>query len=71
MDEPDDDKLPLHDEAEARSDWRGGETIIDRGSQTEGLPASEVDNAATPAEDDEAKEESLGDTARLGLRPPD
>lgn len=46
MDEKDED-LPLHDEAKAREKWRGGETLIKKGAEDLGLPASEVDNAAT------------------------
>jgi hypothetical protein len=41
-----DEDLPLHDEAQAREKWRGGETIIDKGGKDIGLPASEVDDAA-------------------------
>ena len=43
MDE--DEDLPLHDEAKARAKWRGGETLMEGGSDDVGLPASEVDNA--------------------------
>lgn len=46
MDDKDED-LPLHNEAAAREKWRGGETIIKKGSEDLGLPASEVDNAAS------------------------
>ena len=67
MDGTDDEKLPLHDEAKARSDWRGGETIVGRGSDAEGLPASEVDDAATPDKDVEGPEGAPW----TGLRPPD
>jgi hypothetical protein len=45
MDEKDED-LPLHAEAQAREKWRGGETLIKKGAEDTGLPASEVDNAA-------------------------
>ncbi len=41
-----DEKLPLHDEAMAREKWRGGETILKKGEEDLGLPASEVDNAS-------------------------
>jgi hypothetical protein len=41
------EKLPLADEARAREKWRGGETFIDKGQENVGLPASEVDNAAS------------------------
>jgi len=44
MDE--DEDLPLHDEAKARAKWRGGETLIAKGSGDTGLPASETDNAS-------------------------
>ena len=44
-----DDDLPLHAEAKAREKWRGGETVIGKGSENSGLPASEVDNAAPTA----------------------
>lgn len=42
----DDRDLPLHDEAKARSKWRGGETILDRDESGASGPASEIDNAA-------------------------
>lgn len=38
--------LPLHDEARARSKWRGGETLLDPGDLETDGPASEVDDAA-------------------------
>ena len=60
-DKPED--LPLHAEAEAREKWRGGETIIAKGDE-EGLPASEVDNAAEPAKTDSV-------AGRADLLPPD
>jgi hypothetical protein len=41
--------LPLHDEAEARAKWRGGETILEKGDGNAG-PASEIDNAAQGGE---------------------
>ena len=40
----DDDDLPLHEEAEARSSWRGGETHIE--GEGDSGPASEIDDAA-------------------------
>ena len=49
------DKLPLHDEAMARAKWRGGETLLKRGKDETGLPASEADDAgatATVADED-------------------
>ncbi|HEX8379943.1 MAG TPA: hypothetical protein VF619_05280 [Allosphingosinicella sp.] len=45
MSEEEDRGLPLHDEAKARSKWRGGETIIEEGGDGSSGPASEVDNA--------------------------
>ncbi|HEX8483732.1 MAG TPA: hypothetical protein VF650_17670 [Allosphingosinicella sp.] len=45
MSEDEDRGLPLHDEAMARSKWRGGETIIEKGGDGSSGPASEVDNA--------------------------
>ncbi|MGA9583217.1 MAG: hypothetical protein WBR13_14750 [Allosphingosinicella sp.] len=39
------DVLPLHDEAKARSKWRGGETR-DEGEFGAAGPASEVDDSA-------------------------
>lgn len=44
-------KLPLHDEAKAREEWRGGETLLtpeDGGS----LPASESDPARILPDED-------------------
>lgn len=64
------DDLPLHDEAKARSKWRGGETLIDRDrGGTEG-PASEVDDAASGGDEDSGGggDRLLQDLAR---RPPD
>jgi hypothetical protein len=60
----DDRDLPLHDEAEARSKWRGGETILGREESGTAGPASEVDDAAR---DDGADTVSKG----LSQRPPD
>ena len=34
-----DEDLPLHAEAKAREKWRGGETLIAKGSEKAGLPA--------------------------------
>ncbi|HEX8225114.1 MAG TPA: hypothetical protein VF605_14950 [Allosphingosinicella sp.] len=55
--------LPLHDEAKARSKWRGGETIIEKGGGDSG-PASEIDNAAQGGDDGPAEK-------GLAQRPPD
>ena len=63
--------LPLHDEAEAREKWRGGETIVERGSKSGGLPASEVDDAATPDENGGEGGEASRTTPWTGLSPPD
>jgi hypothetical protein len=41
-----DQDLPLHDEAKARSRWRGGESLLDEGDSADSGPASEVDDAA-------------------------
>lgn len=60
-DEPED--LPLHAEAQARAKWRGGDTIIAKG-EGEGLPASEVDDAAEGAKADSS-------AGRADLLPPD
>jgi hypothetical protein len=71
MVDDDDSELPLHDEAVAREKWRGGETLISEGKERLDLPASEVDNAATPpAGDDDGSD---GGPGALGpaLRPPD
>jgi hypothetical protein len=59
----DDDKnLPLHDEAQARANWRGGETIIGNGD-AQGLPASEIDPAA--------EQHKAARTPGVGPGPPD
>lgn len=60
----DDRDLPLHDEAEARPGWRGGETFIDTGDGGSG-PASEIDDAASGGERRDPVEEDLA------RRPPD
>ena len=41
-----DENLPLHDEAEAREKWRGGETIL-KGSEGGSLPASDTAEGET------------------------
>lgn len=63
--EPDDD-LPLHDEAKARSKWRGGETLLDKRDTGTSGPASEVDDAAQGGGG--AEDALLTDVAK---RPPD
>ena len=71
VDRNEDDKLPLHDEAEARGKWRGDETIVDRGSRSGGLPASEVDEAATPDEGSDEGTAASRTAPWTGLSPPD
>ncbi|HEX8125222.1 MAG TPA: hypothetical protein VF548_06535 [Allosphingosinicella sp.] len=65
-----DDDLPLHDEAKARSKWRGDESLpgdLDLGTSG---PASEVDNAAQGEGPGGAKaDDSL--LKDLAQRPPD
>lgn len=61
-----DEDLPLHDEAKARSKWRGGETLIE-GDGDSG-PASEVDQAAQGEGKASREDDLLGDLAQ---RPPD
>jgi len=69
MSEPDEEDLPLQDEAEARPKWRDGETLIGRGEGASG-PASEIDNAA---EGGGTGALGAGDTLLrdLAKRPPD
>ena len=67
----DDEKLPLHDEAEAREDWRGGGTIPDRGSKAGGHPASEVDDAAAPDHGGNEAGTARRTAPWTGLSPPD
>jgi hypothetical protein len=63
-----DEDLPLHDEARARSKWRGGETLID--GDADSGPASEIDNAAQGGGDGGGRSEGkLLD--HLAQRPPD
>ncbi len=69
MDRDDERNLPLHDEAAAREKWRGGETLLDKGHERLGLPASEVDDAA--ASEGEAAPGSAPGALGPGLRPPD
>jgi hypothetical protein len=66
--EPDGD-LPLHDEAKARSKWRGGETILARDDSGTAGPASEIDNASQSGEQEASSEDGL--MAGLARRPPD
>ncbi|HLL31558.1 MAG TPA: hypothetical protein VK403_11225 [Allosphingosinicella sp.] len=67
MAEDEDRDLPLHDEAEARSKWRGGETIIGEGGGGDSGPASEVDDGGQGGAG--TAESSLLDD--LAKRPPD
>lgn len=70
MAEEDDRDLPLHDEAKARSKWRGGETIIEKGGDGSSGPASEVDDGGQSGSTGAGSAES--DLLRdLGERPPD
>ena len=43
--------LPLHEEAKARRQWRGGETILDKKGRGNSGPASEIDDAAQGGDD--------------------
>lgn len=61
--------LPLHDEAEARSKWRGEETLPDKGLGTSG-PASELDDAAH-GRPREARNPEDGLLKDLAQSPPD
>lgn len=65
-----DDDLPLHKEAKARAKWRGDETMIGKGDEGVGLPASEADSAAT-ADPGGGGQRPGGDHLGPGLRPPD
>ena len=69
MAEQDDRDLPLHDEAQARSKWRDGETIIDKGGDGASGPASEIDNASQDEGGAVDADSSLLDD--LTKRPPD
>lgn len=62
--------LPLHDEAKARSKWRGDETIIGKSGDDDAGPASEVDNAAQGS-DAGALDPSGTLLEDLAKRPPD
>lgn len=61
-----DPHLPLHDEAKARSKWRGEETLLDKGDTGDSGPASEVDDAAQGSQ---GKGDPL--TEDMAQRPPD
>lgn len=62
--------LPLHDEAKARSKWRGDEAILDKDGHGDSGAASEIDNAARGGN---AGGPDPGDTLLedLAERPPD
>ncbi|HEX8512050.1 MAG TPA: hypothetical protein VF688_02985 [Allosphingosinicella sp.] len=64
-----DEDLPLHNEAKARSKWRGGETILDRDDSGTGGPASEIDNASQGGQQAASSEDGL--LTGLAKRPPD
>ncbi|MGZ8285188.1 MAG: hypothetical protein ACXW27_03370 [Allosphingosinicella sp.] len=66
----DDRDLPLHDEAKARSKWRGGETILGKDGRDDSGPASEIDDAALGGD---AGGPDPADTLQedLAERPPD
>jgi hypothetical protein len=65
----DDRDLPLHDEAMARSKWRGGETILKRDRTDDSGPASEVDNAGAGGGSGSGSSGGLAEKA--AQRPPD
>jgi hypothetical protein len=65
------EQLPLHDEAQARAKWRGGETLLEGGSDDLGLPASEVDNAKLSAGDEEKGDGRPGQGRPGDFLPPD
>jgi hypothetical protein len=64
-----DEDLPLHDQAEARSKWRGGETILDRDDSGTSGPASEIDDASQGGQQAASSEDGL--LSDLAKRPPD
>ncbi len=70
MDEKDED-LPLHKEAMAREKWRGGETLIKKGGENLGLPASEVDNASMNSGGDDEGDGRPGKGGPGTIPPPD
>jgi hypothetical protein len=65
-----DENLPLHDEAQARSKWRGDESLPGESDLGTSGPASEIDDAAKGDRAGGASSEDslLEDLAR---RPPD
>ena len=63
-------KLPLHDEAEAREKWRGGETILKGGGDDLGLPASEVDHTSPSSDQGSDGSDGRPGQGRAGDFPP-
>ena len=64
-----DGDLPLHDEAKARSKWRGGETLLKKDGRGDSGPASEIDNAGAGGGSDSDPSDRLAED--LAKRPPD
>ena len=64
-----DEDLPLHDEAEARSKWRGDESFPDKIGIGSSGPASEVDNARDEGLGGAGSDDKLLDD--IARRPPD
>lgn len=64
-------KLPLHDEAQARSKWRGGETLLKGDDDDLNLPASETDGARSSRDEDEGNDGRSGDGSAGNFPPPD
>jgi hypothetical protein len=64
-----DEQLPLHDEAKARSEWRGDDSFPDKTGLGSSGPASEVDNAQDEGPGGAGSEDRLLDD--IARRPPD
>ena len=62
--------LPLHDEAKARAEWRGDETILHKDGEDDAGPASEIDKAASGGGSD-ASDPGASILKDLAGRPPD
>ena len=62
--------LPLHDEAEAREKWRGGETRL-KGGDEANLPASEADDARLSPKGDVDEDGRPGKGSPGTIAPPD
>ena len=72
MDDGREDDLPLHEEAEAREKWRGGETRLeDDGSGDTHLPASEADDARLSPKGDVDDDGRPGKGSPGTIAPPD